>query len=88
MNGAGHRPTEKGTEMTRRMKAVIGYWTDYYVGKSETLAYFKINNQKVTVAHNMDGYYTIYYRWLVTDVMDEDIFETLDLYEQMLKGVN
>lgn len=74
--------------MNRKVKAVIGYWTDYYVGKSETRAYFRVGNQRVAVAHNMDGYYTVYYRWLVTDVMDAEIFETLDLYEQMLKGVD
>jgi hypothetical protein len=73
--------------MNRKLKAVIGYWTDYYIGKTETRAYFEINNQKIAVSHFGDQY-TIYYRWIVTDIMDEDIFETLDLFEEMLRGVN
>ena len=74
--------------MNRKVKAVIGYWTDYYYGKTETRAYFKIGNQKVGVSHLNEDYYTIYYKWLVTDVHDLDIFATLDLYERMLKGLN
>ena len=73
--------------MDRMLKAVIGYWTDYYIGKTETRAYFKINNQKVAVSHFGDCY-TIYYRWLVNDVLHEEIFDTLDLFEKMLKGMN
>ena len=73
--------------MNRKLKAVIGYWTDYYVGKSETRAYFKVNNQNLAVSHH-GGQYTIYYRWIVTDIVDEDIFETLDLFEDMLKGMD
>lgn len=74
--------------MNRKLKAVIGYWTDYYIGKTETRAYFRINGQKIGVSHLSENVYTVYYRWLVTDVCDAEIFDTLDLYEQMLKGVN
>lgn len=74
--------------MNRKLKAVIGYWTDYYVGKSETRAYFKVGSQKISVSHCMDGYYTIYFRWIVTDIADAEIFETLDLFERMLKGMD
>ena len=73
--------------MNRKLKAVIGYWTDYYTGKTETRAFFKISNQKVAVSHYGDRY-TIYYRWIVTDIANEDIFETLDLFEDMLKGMD
>ena len=75
----------KVNKMPRKLKAVIGYWTDYYTGKTETRAYFKINNQKIAVSHNFDNYYTIYYKWIVTDIHDLNIFETLDLFEDMLK---
>ena len=74
--------------MNRKVKAVIGYWTDYYCGKTETRAYFRIGSQKVAVSHLNEDYYTIYYKWLVTDVHDLDIFSTLDLYENMLKGMD
>ena len=73
--------------MDRKLKAVIGYWTDYYVGKTETRVYFKIGQQRVAVSHIADQY-TIYYKWLITDIFDEDIFETLDLFEDMLKGMD
>lgn len=74
--------------MSRKLKAVVGYWTDYYVGKSEIRAYFKIGGQKIAVSHTMNGYYTIYFRWIVTDIADDEIFETLDLFESMLKGLD
>lgn len=74
--------------MNRKMKAVIGYWSDYYIGKDEARAYFKIGLQSVAVSHNTDNYYTIYYKWLSTDVHDLDIFASLALYERMLKGMD
>lgn len=74
--------------MDRKLKAVIGYWTDYYVGKTEVRVYFKIGSQKIGVSHLNDNVYTIYYKWLVSDVYDAEIFDTLDLFEQMLKGMD
>lgn len=74
--------------MDRKTKAVIGYWTDYYIGKDERRAHFKINSQKISISHVNHDYYTIYYKWLATDVHDLDIFATLDLYERMLKGLD
>ena len=74
--------------MDRKLKAVIGYWTDYYAGKTEARVYFKIGSQRIAVSHVNENVYTIYYRWLVSDVYDAEIFDTLDLFEQMLKGMD
>lgn len=74
--------------MNRKMKAVIGYWSDYYIGKDESVAYFEIGHQRVAVSHKTNNYYTIYYKWFRTDVHDLDIFASLALYERMLKGLD
>lgn len=74
--------------MNRKTKAVIGYWTDYYIGKDEIHAYFKIGSQRIGVSHTVDDYYTIYYKWFTIEVHDLDIFASLDLFERMLKGLD
>ena len=74
--------------MDWKLKTVVGHWADYYICKNESRVFFKIGSQKVAVSHLINGYYTLYYKWLVTDVSDGDINDTLDLYEAMLKGMN
>lgn len=76
------------SRLSPELKAVISHWIDYYVGKLEDHVFFRINNQKISVAHNEGDFYTIYYRWLVIDVADSEMFETLDLLEVMLRGMN
>ena len=75
--------------MHKRMKSVIGYWTDPYEGRNTGTAFFKINGQNVAIFYNDNSErFTIYYRWLMTEVYNDEIFDTLDLYEDMLKGMS
>ena len=70
----------------KRLKAVIGYWTDYYYARMSQSAFFKINNQKVSISYNeRTQFFELRYKWLVTPVHYDDIFDTLDLYEALLK---
>ena len=74
--------------MSRKLKAVIGYWTDYFYSKYEDRVVFKVFDEKVVIKDLDDTYYTIYYKWLQFDVHFMDIFETLDLIEKLLKGLH
>lgn len=74
--------------LSPELKAVISHWIDYFIGKDDMRIYFKIGSQKVAVSHLCEDTYTIYYRQLVTDVRDVDIFNALDLYKTMLKGMD
>lgn len=82
--------SEHGKEykLSRKLKAVIGYWTDYFCNKYEDKVVFKIFGEKVVIKDRDDTYYTIYYKWLQFDVHFTDIFETLDLVEKLLKGLH
>lgn len=74
--------------LSRKLKAVIGYWTDYFLNKYEDRVTFDIFGEKVVIKDRDDYYYTIYYKWLQFDVHYMDIFETLDLIEELLKGLH
>ena len=74
--------------MSRKLKAVIGYWIDYFCNKYEDKVSFVISGEKVVIKDSGNTYYTIYYKWLQFDVHFMDIFETLDLLEQMMKGMH
>lgn len=89
MNGypTNYLTAKPSARLDKRLKAVIGYWTDYYYTKTDTTVTFSINNQKVTVSYD-SPYYEIHYKWLTTPVHQLDIFDTLDLYEDMLKAMN
>ncbi len=83
-----NRTEQEGTEMHRRMKAVIGYWTDYFEGKIDGTALFMVNNQKIAIFYKSKSEtFIISYRWLMTEVYNDEIFDTLDLYEDMMKGM-
>ena len=73
--------------MSRKLKAVIGYWTDYFSNKYEDRISFIISGEKVIIKDNGE-YYTIFYKWLQFDAHYMDIFETLDLLEKLLKGLH
>lgn len=75
----------KEYKLSRRLKTVIGYWTEYFQNRYEHTAMFSIFGEKVTVIDCDNTHYTIYYKWLKFDVDYVDIFETLDLIEQMLR---
>lgn len=77
----------KDYKLSRKLKAVIGYWTDYFCNKYEDRVSFIISGEKVVIKDRDSTYYTIYYKWLQFDVHFMDIFETLDLLEDMLKGL-
>lgn len=74
--------------MSRKLKAVIGYWTDYFSNKYEDKITFIVSGEKVVIKDKGEHYYTIFYKWLQFDVHYMDIFETLDLLEELLKGVH
>ena len=78
----------KEYKLSRKLKAVIGYWTDYFYSKYEDRVVFKVFDEKVVIKDLDDTYYTIYYKWLQFDVHFMDIFETLDLIEKLLKGLH
>lgn len=78
----------KEYKLSRKLKAVIGYWTDYFFNKYEDRISFIISGEKVIIKDNGECYYTVFYKWLQFDVHYMDIFETLDLLEQLLKGLH
>lgn len=78
----------KKPHLSRKLKAVIGYWTDYFSHKYEDKILFNISGEKVVIKDLDEHYYTIFYKWLQFDVHYMDIFETLDLLEQLLKGMH
>lgn len=77
---------EKDYILSRKLKAVIGYWTDYFVNKYGGKIRFNISGEKVIIEDRGEHYYTIFYKWLQFDVHYMDIFETLDLLEKLIKG--
>lgn len=77
-----------GYKLSRKLKAVIGYWTDYFSGKYEDKVLFSIFGEKVAVKDRDNTHYTVYYKWLQFDVYYIEIFETLDLIESLLKGLH
>ncbi len=79
---------EKEHPLSRKLKAVIGYWTDYFSNKYEDKVSFIVSGEKVIIKDRDEHYYTIFYKWLQFDVYQMDIFETLDLLEKLLKGAH
>lgn len=78
----------KQIQLSRKLKAVIGYWTDYFLTKYDDRVSFIISGEKVIIKDLNEQYYTIFYKWLQFDVHYMDIFETLDLLEKMLKAMH
>lgn len=78
----------KRSTLSRKLKAVIGYWTDYFSNKYEDRVSFVIFGEKIIIKDRDEYYYTIFYKWLQFDVHYMDIFETLDLLEDLLKGMH
>lgn len=78
----------KEYKLSRKLKAVIGYWTDYFSNKYEDRVSFIISGEKVIIKDCGEHYYTIFYKWLQFDVHYMDIFETLDLLEKLLNGLH
>lgn len=76
------------SSLSRKLKAVIGYWTDYFSNKYEDKVTFNISGEKVVIKDRDEHYYTVFYKWLQFDVHYMDIFETLDLIEELLKGLH
>lgn len=73
--------------LSQLLRAVIGYWTNYYYSHSATVVTFMVGSQRVTITEDGDGFYLIKYKWLTTLVHYTDIFDSLNLYEDMLKGM-
>lgn len=76
------------TSLSRKLKAVIGYWTDYFSGKYEDSVSFVLFGEKVVVKDLDDTHYTIFYKWLKFDVHYLYIFETLDFIENTSKAMH
>ena len=76
------------SSLSCKLKAVIGYWIDYFSNKYEDRVSFIISGEKVVIKDRDEHYYTIFYKWLQFDVHYMDIFETLDLIEGMLNGMH
>jgi len=80
MNG-----TENQQRLHKRLKAAIGYWTDYYYGRMSRTVFFIINGHKISLSYNeKTQFFQLGYKWLYTPVFYEEIFDTLDLYEELL----
>lgn len=79
---------DRKPSLSRKLKAVIGYWTDYFSNKYEDSVSFIISGEKVVIKDRGERYYSIFYKWLKFDIYFADIFETLDLLEEMIKGMH
>lgn len=69
--------------LSRKLKAVIGYWIDYFSGKYEDSVSFNLFGEKISIKDKDDTYYTIFYKSLKFDVHYLYIFEILDFLEKM-----
>ena len=78
----------KDYKLSRKLKAVIGYWIDYFCYKYEDSVSVIISGEKVVIKDCDNTYYTIYYKCLQFDVPLMNIFETLDFLEDTLKGLH
>ena len=79
---------DRNTMLSRKLKATIGYWTEYFSNRYENGVIFNVYGEKVIIKDRDDIYYTVYYKWIQFDIHFMDIFETLDLLESLLKGVS
>lgn len=79
---------ESTPPLSRKLKAAIGYWTDYFYNKYEDKVTFNVFGEKIIIKDKGEDYYTIFFKWLQFDIHYLHIFETLDLLESLLKGVN
>ena len=72
------------TCLSAEMKALIGIWSEYYVGRTGPSIHFRINNQKITAFH-IDG--TIYFRikWMKIDIDPRDIVDTAKFLIDLLE---
>lgn len=70
--------------LTAEIKALIGVWSDYYVGRTGPSVHFNINGQKIT-AFQIDD--TIYFRikWMKIDIDPRDIVETAKFLIDLLE---
>ena len=78
----------RAPSLPRGLKAVIGYWIEYFSNKYEDRVLFIVSGEVVAIKDRDATHYTISYKWLQFDVHYTDIFVTLDLLEELLKGVH
>jgi hypothetical protein len=76
----------RAPSLSRKLKATIGYWTEYFSNKYEDKVLFIVSGEVVVIKDCDETHYTISYKWLQFDVHYMDIFVTLDLLEDLLKG--
>lgn len=78
----------KDYKLSRKLKATIGYWIDYFYNKYEDYVIFNVFGEKIIIKDKNDLYYTIFFRGIQFDIQHSDIFEILDLLESLLKGMS
>lgn len=79
--------TDTNKPLSLKLKAVIGYWIDYFSSKYGDTVTFDLFGEKVVIKDRDETYYTIYYKCLKLDVHYMNIFEALNLLERMLKNL-
>ena len=80
----------EGTEMameallSAEMKALIGIWSEYYVGRTGSIIHFKINGQNITAFH-IDGTIYIRIKWMKIDIDPRDVVDTAKFLINLLE---
>ena len=82
--------TSNDSKLSRKLKAVVGYWIDYFTHKTDNSVSFDVYNQRLVILDDdeSENYYWIYFRWLKLRVHYTNIFETLNLLERMMKNLD
>lgn len=70
--------------LSAEMKALIGIWSDYYVGRTGLSIHFKINGQNITAFHIDDTIY-IRIKWMKIDIDPRDIVDTAKFLVDLLE---
>lgn len=78
----------KTKPLSRKLKATIGYWIDYFYCKCDDQVAFTVFGEKIVIKDRDDCYYTIFYKCLQFDVYYTEIFEILDFLESLMKKVH
>jgi hypothetical protein len=78
----------KNHKLSRKLKATIGYWIDYFYNKYEDSVIFSVFGENITIKDKNDNYYTIFFRGTKFDIQHSHILEILDLLESLLKEMS
>ena len=70
--------------LSAEMKALIGIWSEYYVGRIGPSIHFKINGHDITTFH-IDDTIHIQIKWMKIDVDPRDVVETAKFLIDLLE---